>query len=90
MSLFLASCKKPFPKQKWNNTVREMKLAQEEDRHICQGHGLIRLLQYVMNPNDRLGKRMAKAYSPDDFSTTQLYRNISSWEKTRGVRVLTC
>lgn len=90
LSLFLANCKKPFSKQKWRNTVRAMKLAQEEDRHICQGHDVVRLLQYVMNPNDLLRERMVKAYSPDDFKTTRLYTDISNWGKTHGVSVLAC
>lgn len=67
-----------------------MKLAQEEDRHICQGHDVVRLLQYVMNPNDLLRERMVKAYSPDDFKTTRLYTDISNWGKKHGVSVLVC
>ncbi|MEF2685196.1 hypothetical protein [Alistipes finegoldii] len=90
LSLFLTNCKEPFSEQEWRTTILEMKLEQEEDRHICQGHDVVRLLHYFMSPNDRLRERMVKAYSLGDFRITRLYTDISGWERAREVSVLAC
>lgn len=88
LKLFLTNCKKPFSQQQWKTEICKRGLNREEDLYICQGHDLLRLLQYTMNPNDRLKERMVVAYSLSDFRQTHLYKDISAWEKTHHVKAL--
>lgn len=83
LQLFLENCPESFSQQDFN-TLR-CKFAQEDDLYICQGHDLLRLLQYAMIPNDRIKGRMIAAYSSEDFYQTCLYFQISKWATEHNV-----
>lgn len=87
LQLFLENCAKPFSWQQWEDMIRERGLEREDDLYVCQRHDLLRLLQYTMNPNDRIRERMVTAYSQEDFYRTHLYESISTWAENRSVNI---
>ena len=98
MDLFLTNCgnnenlEEPFTDEKFNAVVEEKGLEQESHWNVAQGHDTIRLLQYMMVKNEycekAIMKRITQAYSFTDFQTTNLYRNLKTWEESSATSIL--
>lgn len=93
MSLFLESCNVQFSEYRYDETVTSLSLDTESVYDVCQGHDVLSLLQYMLVKTHiyntgTIREKMVNSYSYDDFSRTELYRSISSWETDRSVSVL--
>jgi hypothetical protein len=85
MNAFLQNCtNNAFSLSYFNATVAFNALESENYFNICQGHDVLKLLQYMMMHTDQYNetsimKKMIAAYSLDDFKTTHLYHSILEW-----------
>lgn len=92
LTKFLENCgNNPFSLEQFNETVVSKHLENENYLDICQGHDVVRLLQYMMIQNEyseaKIMEHMTNAYSVDDFKDTALYDDISNWASSRGIEV---
>lgn len=93
ISVFLRNCRIPFTKSDFSNLVALLGLENESVYDICQGHDVLKFIQYTVGHTDvcderSIRKKMVESYSLDDFSKTRLYKSIASWSADRSVSVL--
>jgi hypothetical protein len=75
----------------FNNFIRTKRLEEEPYFYVCRGHDVIRLLPNMMiyqeYNNKAIFQCMLNAYSQEDFFSTNLYCNINTWARERGLEV---
>lgn len=93
ISVFLGNCNLSFTLSEFHRTISELNLDNESCYNICQGHDVLKLLQYIIGHTDKydeksIRRKMVDSYSQDDFSESELYRSIASWSAERDISVL--
>lgn len=83
---FIANCKNitssyyPFSRKKYAQLKRKKALNTQSQYILCQGHDVVRLLQYFLGDNKynekRIMAKMTEFYSINDFQKTKLYTEL--------------
>jgi hypothetical protein len=88
---FINNCNKSFSLEEYNRTINEKNLNDESENDICQGHDVVRLLQYMFVENkyneSEIMRQMTISYNLSDFKLTSLYSDIDEWSKVNNKTV---